>query len=115
VGKPCTIGFRLSSDGSNTAQGVGIASFAIDVTGPSDTAYRVMNGTSMAAPQAAGLAAMLRAYNPQYTYVDVLNAIMAGGRPVESLGGRTTSGRALDAMSSLSYISAPTGVAATFR
>jgi subtilisin family serine protease len=115
VGKPCTIGFRLSSDGSNTAQGVGIASFAIDVTGPSDTAYRVMNGTSMAAPQAAGLAAMLRAYNPQYTYVDVLNAIMAGGRPVESLRGRTTSGRALDAMSSLSYISAPTGVAATFR
>lgn len=115
VGKPCTIGFRLSSDGSNTAQGVGIGSFAIDVTGPSDTAYRVMNGTSMAAPQAAGLAAMLRAYNPQYTYVDVLNAIMAGGRPVESLGGRTTSGRALDAMSSLSYISAPTGVAATFR
>ena len=115
VGKPCTIGFRLSSDGSNTAQGVGIGSFAVDVTGPSDTAYRVMNGTSMAAPQAAGLAAMLRAYNPQYTYVDVLNAIMAGGRPVESLGGRTTSGRALDAMSSLSYISAPTGVAATFR
>jgi subtilisin family serine protease len=115
VGKPCTIGFRLSSGAGNPAQGVGIASFAIDVTGPSNTAYRVMNGTSMAAPQAAGLAAMLRAYNPQYTYGDVLNAIMAGGRAVESLSGRTTSGRALDAMSSLSYINAPTGVSATFR
>jgi hypothetical protein len=34
---------------------------------------------------------------------------------VPSLSGRTTSGRALDAMSSLSYINAPTGVAATFH
>jgi subtilisin family serine protease len=115
LGKTCTIGFRLASDASNPEQGVGIASFEIDVTGPSNVAYRVMNGTSMAAPQAAGLAAMLRAYNPQYTYADVLNAITAGGRPVASLTGRTTSGRALDAMSSLSYINAPTGVAATFR
>lgn len=115
AGKACTIGFRLASDASNAAQGVGIASFEIDVTGPSDISYRVMNGTSMAAPQAAGLAAMLRAYNPQYSYAEVLNAISAGGRPVASLSGKTTSGRALDAMSSLSYIHAPTGVAATFR
>ncbi|HWI36109.1 MAG TPA: S8 family serine peptidase [Burkholderiales bacterium] len=115
VGKACTIGFRLASDASNAAQGVGITAFEIDVTGRSNVAYRVMNGTSMAAPQAAGLAAMLRAYNPQYTYADVLTAISAGGRAVPSLSGRTTSGRALDAMSSLSYIAAPTGVAATFR
>jgi subtilisin family serine protease len=115
AGRSCTIGFRLSSDASNNAQGVGIASFEIDVTGPSNVSYRVMNGTSMAAPQAAGLAALLRAYNPQYTYADVLNAITGGGRPVASLSGKTTSGRALDAMSSLSYISAPTGVAATFH
>ena len=115
AGGPCTIGFRLSSDGSNAAQGVGILSFHIDVTSPSNVAYRVLNGTSMAAPQAAGLAAMLRAYNPQYTYADVVDAISAGGRPVASLSGKTKTGRALDAMSSLSYVSAPTGLAATFR
>ena len=115
AGKPCTVGFRLSSGSGNGAQGVGITSFEIDVTGPSNVAYRVMNGTSMAAPQAAGLAALLRAYNPQYTAADVIAAITAGGRPVASLAGKTTSGRALDAMSSLSYIQAPTGVAATFH
>jgi subtilisin family serine protease len=115
AGKPCTVGFRLATDAGNNAQGVAIASFEIDVTGSSNFSYRVMNGTSMAAPEAAGLAAMLRAYNPQYTYADVLNAITGGGRPVPSLSGRTTSGRALDVMSSLCYINAPTGVAATFH
>lgn len=115
AGKACTVGFRLSSDAASTAQGVGIASFEIDVTGPSNVAYRVMNGTSMAAPQAAGVAALLRAYNPQYTYADVVAAITGGGRPVPGLSRKTTSGRALDAMSSLSYINAPTGLAATFH
>jgi len=75
----------------------------------------VLNGTSMAAPQASGLAAMLRAYNPQYTSADVINAISASGRPVASLAGRTTSGRAIDAMSSLAHINPPTGLAATFH
>jgi subtilisin family serine protease len=115
AGATCTIGFRLASDAGNTAQGVGITSFQIDVTGPSNVAYRVLNGTSMAAPQASGLAALLRAYNPQYTSADVVNAIAAGGRPVASLAGKTSTGRALDAMSSLSYINPPTALAATFH
>jgi subtilisin family serine protease len=114
AGGPCTIGFRLSSDAASGAQSVVITSFQIDVTGSSNVAYRVLNGTSMAAPQASGLAALLRAYNPQYTYADVFNAMSGAGRPVASLAGKTTSGRALDAMSSLAHINPPTGLAATF-
>ena len=67
----------------------------------------------MAAPAVTGLAAMLRAYNPQFTYVDVVSAIKNGGRSVASLSGKSTTGKAVDAMKSLSYINTPTGLSAT--
>jgi subtilisin family serine protease len=79
------------------------------------TSYGTMNGTSMASPEVAGLAAMLRAYNPQYTYADTVGAIKNGGRSVPALAGKTTTGKAADVMSSLAYINPPTGVTATVR
>jgi len=81
----------------------------------SNTSYNTIHGTSMAAPEVAGLAAMLRAFNPQYTYLDTVNAIKSGGRPVPALAGTTSSGKAADVMSSLAYLNAPTGVTATVR
>jgi subtilisin family serine protease len=79
------------------------------------TSYGTMNGTSMASPEVAGLAAMLRAYNPQYTYADTVGAIKNGGRSVPALAGKTTTGKAADVMSSLAYINPPTAVTATVR
>ena len=67
----------------------------------------------MATPEVAGLAAMLRAYNPQYTYTDTVNAIKNGGRAAASLTGKTTTGKAIDVMKSLAYINPPTGLTAT--
>jgi hypothetical protein len=58
---------------------------------------------------------MLRAYNPRYTYADVVNAIKNGGRSVSALSGKTTTGKAVDVMSSLSYINPPTGLKATVQ
>jgi len=69
----------------------------------------------MATPEVAGLAVMLRAYNPQYTYADTVNAIKNGGRSIPVLFGKTTTGRAVDVMSSLAYINAPTGLMATVQ
>jgi hypothetical protein len=66
----------------------------------------------MATPEVAGLAAMLRAYNPQFTYVDTVNAIKNGGRSIPALANITTTGRAIDVMSTLAYISPPTGLTA---
>lgn len=66
----------------------------------------------MAAPEVAGLATMLRAYNPQFTHVDTVNAIKNGGRSVAALVGKTTTGKAVDVMSTLAYINPPTGLTA---
>ena len=69
----------------------------------------------MASPEVAGLAAMLRAFNPQYTYADTVGAIRNGGRSVPALAGKTTGGKAVDVMSCLAYINPPTGLTATVQ
>jgi subtilisin family serine protease len=81
----------------------------------SNSSYNTINGTSMASPEVAGLASMLRAFNPQYTFIDTVNAIKSGGRSVPALAGKTASGKATDVMSSLAYINPPTAVTATVR
>ena len=83
--------------------------------GSNNTIYNTLSGTSMASPGVAGLATMLRAYNPQYTCVDTVNAIKHGGRSVPALAGKTTTGKSIDVMSSLAYINPPTGLTATVR
>lgn len=107
----CSLGFQLRTDGAVSAQGVGISSFAIDVFAPTSSGYVVASGTSMAAPQVAGLAALLRSRNPGYRASDTVNAIRNAGRTVAGLRGRTTTGRGVDAMASLAYINAPSGLA----
>ena len=66
----------------------------------------------MASPHVAGIAALVRAYNPDFTYADTVAALKGGGETVGSLAGITTTGKAANAMGSLSYINRPTGVTA---
>lgn len=105
-----TIGFRFTSNSSGTNTGMSIVLFDTFGLNISNTAYNVIHGTSMASPHVAGLAAMLMAYNPNYTYVEVVAAIKNGGDTEASLTGKTTTSKAVNAMGSLSYINAPTGV-----
>jgi subtilisin family serine protease len=111
----CTVGFQLQSGTSPTDRGVAIAEFSIKTLDLNSTSYNTENGTSMATPEVAGLATMLRAYNPQYAYADVVSAIEKGGRPAASLVGKTTTGNAIDVTASLAYINSPRGLTATVQ
>ncbi len=115
ISASCTVGFQLQSGTTPTDRGVAIAGFSINTLTLNSTSYNTENGTSMATPEVAGLATMLRAYNPQYTYADVVSAIGRGGRSVPALVGKTTTGNAIDVMASLAYINPPTGLTATVQ
>ena len=69
----------------------------------------------MASPHVAGLAALIWSYNPGYTYSDVVNSVKNGGESITALAGRTTTGRAANAMGSLRFINPPSGVAAVIQ
>lgn len=105
-----TIGFRFTSDAAATDIGILFADFEIRGLSITNNIYNVIQGTSMASPHVAGLAAMLLAYNPNYTYIEVVAAIKNGGETVAALSGKTTTSKAVNAMGSLSYINAPTGI-----
>jgi subtilisin family serine protease len=64
----------------------------------------------MATPEVAGVAALVWSHNPQFTYTDVVNAIKQGGRSIPALTGKTTTGKAVDALGALTYIAPPTGI-----
>jgi thermitase len=110
----CSIGLQLLS-GAQTGEGGEVIDFDIEGLNLQTNIYNVIEGTSMATPHVTGLAALLFAYNPQYTYSDVMNAITNGGAPVAALSGMVSSGKAAHAMGALSYINPPTGVSASVQ
>jgi thermitase len=112
----CLIGFELQTGPSTPGDfGIGITQFSIRTMTLATNVYQIDTGTSMATPMVAGLAAMLRAYNPNFTYADTVNAIKNAGRSIAALAGKTTTGKAIDAMSSLAYINPPTGLSAAVQ
>ena len=58
----------------------------------SDTSYKYLQGTSMAAPHVAGVAALLLAREPELTPAEVRERLLATSSPLSSLSGKTLSG-----------------------
>ncbi|MEX2165146.1 MAG: S8 family serine peptidase [Sulfuricaulis sp.] len=115
ISATCNVGFQLQSDASLTDLGVAISDFVIMTLNLNTTSYNTINGTSMATPHVAGLAALVWAYNPSYTYTQVVNAIKNGGEMVTALSGKTTTGKAVNAMGSLAYINQPIGLSVSVQ
>ncbi len=112
----CTVGFGLSSAATSTGNiGPMLTVMSIDALATNSTSYDTVDGTSMAAPEVTGLAAMLRAYNPKFTYADTVAAIKNAGRATASLSGKTATGKAVDVMASLAYLNPPAGVTAVVK
>jgi subtilisin family serine protease len=106
----CTIGFNLRSNSIVTGGGAAVVDFRITAISLDNDSYDTINGTSMAAPHVAGLAAMIWTFNPAYTYREVIESVKNGGEPASSLYNKTVSGNAVNAMGSLKYMKPPTGV-----
>ncbi|HLP97227.1 MAG TPA: S8 family serine peptidase [Sideroxyarcus sp.] len=116
ISATCSVGFQLNSAVTSAGdKGVFLTNFTIKALTNTTNAYNTINGTSMATPQVAGVAALVRARNPSYTYADTANAIKNGGRSVAALSGKSTTGKAVDARGALTYINRPTGIAVTVQ
>ncbi|MFH1243854.1 MAG: S8 family serine peptidase [Pseudomonadota bacterium] len=94
---------NLSSFSSYGATSVdlGAPGSSILSTTPNDT-YSTYSGTSMATPHVAGVAALIWARYPSYTFSDVKNLITSTVDPLSSLSGTVMSGGRLNVYSALS-------------
>lgn len=62
-----------------------------------NSGYAYMDGTSMASPHVAGVAALVYAQNPTWTYQQVRQRIFSTVRPVASMSGVTVTGGVVNA------------------
>jgi len=68
--------------------------------------YEFLQGTSMAAPQVSGAAALLFSLEPAAGVTEVREALLAGAEPVTSLAGKTVSGGRLNVPAAMDALEA---------
>ena len=73
-------------------------------TDGADEGYDYSDGTSMAAPYVAGLAALIWGYRPELPYSEVKSTILDTGDNSSSLSGKTVSGKRINAYNALSSL-----------
>lgn len=108
----CTVGYRFTSDSTIQNGGAIFGDFILTAWAPSTNTYGNLDGTSMATPNAAGVAALIRSYNPLFTYAEVIQKLIDGGTIATSLSSNTKYGKSINANDSMKHINQVTGVSA---
>ncbi|MBU45751.1 MAG: peptidase S8 [Spirochaetaceae bacterium] len=111
----CTVGYQVYSDSYSNHPGAFVTDITLTTWAPSNTAYSYLDGTSMAAPHVAGLAALLRAYNPDYSAADTIQKIIDGGESSTDISSTTKYGVSINADNSMRDLDQVTGVTATLQ
>ncbi|MCE5266404.1 MAG: S8 family serine peptidase [Planctomycetaceae bacterium] len=98
---------QLASFSNYGATTVDIAAPGVSIysTIPNNS-YAYYSGTSMAAPQVSGVAALCWAVAPNASVADVRNAILRGAEPLAGLTGKVATGGTLDAYRTLQLLTA---------
>ncbi|WP_415061373.1 S8 family serine peptidase [Bdellovibrio sp.] len=103
----CTLGFQLNTNSQNNDFGVKIFGIKTHALTSATNSYKIIAGTSMATPHVTGAAALVWAYNPNYSLSDVKEAILNGGTAMNGLKEKTSTGKVLNVMGSLAFIKKP--------
>lgn len=112
----CTIGYRYySNNDATTWGGMFVRGLYFYAWAPSSNSYGLYNGTSMATPNVAGVAALIRAYNPQLNFTEVIQKLIDGGTATASIASNTKYGKSINAEDSVKHLNQVTGVTATLQ
>ncbi len=89
--------YRLVTDDDIQSDGVIIDDLRIESdVAPAEYGYQYMSGTSMATPHVSGAAALLKAYDPALTPVEIKDILLASVDPLAVLDGVVVSGGRLN-------------------
>lgn len=101
AGQQCSVGLMMITDGTGPDSGIAVVRgyFQHVIDGAADVSF--LQGTSMASPHVAGIAALVRSAVPDKTYAEIRDAILTSGDLVGALDGITTTGREADAFAAI--------------
>ena len=108
-------GFGLYSDISTTQDGVYIDNLELyrEPIIISSYGYDYLSGTSMASPHVAGVAGLVKAKNPNYTHLQIRDAIFNTVDSLSSLAGQISTGGRINAFKAVTYIAPPPNFSAS--